>query len=154
MNATRRERLGVSLPPPDRRESLFERARLAGDMIVTSGFGPYWGGSHLYLGKVGPDLTVGQGQDAAWIAALNCLGAIRDVVGDLDQIDHVVRLTGWVNAPADFTEQPAVVDGASELLLEVLGARGRHARAALGMASLPHNIPVEVEVIAKVRRES
>ncbi len=152
--ADRRHRLGVDLPPPDERESLFTTAVLTGSLAVTSGFGPYWDGRHIFIGKVGSELTIEQGQDAAWISALNCLGALRDLLGSLDAIERIVRLTGWVNAGPEFTKQPAVIDGASSLLLEVLGERGQHTRAALGMASLPFNIPVELEVIAEVRNQS
>ena len=146
----RAARLGTSIPSRDLSGSLFVGARRAGDLVITSGFGPFLEGRHTHVGRVGLELTVEQAKDAAWIAALNCLGALRDAVGSLDRVASLVRVTGFVNAAEGFTTHPAVVDGASECVLAVLGSRGLHARAALGVASLPFNIPVEVELTAQV----
>ncbi len=101
-------------------------------------------------GKLGGELTVEQGQAAARICALNCLAVVRAALGELDRVAQVVKLTGFVASAPGFTQQSQVVNGASELLVEVFGERGRHARAAVGVAELPLGAPVEVELVVEV----
>jgi enamine deaminase RidA (YjgF/YER057c/UK114 family) len=101
-------------------------------------------------GKLGKDMDVQQGYEAARLTGLSILGRLKAELGDLDRVKRVVKLLGMVNSTLEFTEQPSVINGCSDLLVEVLGDAGRHARSAVGMASLPFNIPVEIEVIVEV----
>lgn len=126
--------------------------REVGDQLWVAGHGPFLGSEQTHYGKVGVDLTVEQGKVAARNAALSALASVKTYLGgSLDRVAGVVRVLGMVNAPPDFTDQPAVIDGASDLLLEVFGENGRHTRCAVGMGSLPFNMPVELEMILTVR---
>jgi enamine deaminase RidA (YjgF/YER057c/UK114 family) len=138
------------LDPPVRP---FERVRIVGDMAYVSGHGPTdEHGRVLFTGRVGRDLTTEEGYEAARRVVAACLGSLRDALdGDLDRIDQVVKILAFVNSAPDFHAQPQVVNGFTELLLEVLGDRGRHARSAIGTSNLPNNMAVEVEMIVKVR---
>jgi enamine deaminase RidA (YjgF/YER057c/UK114 family) len=103
------------------------------------------------MGKVGRDLTIEEGRAAARLVGLNVLASVRGTLGSLDRVVRVVKVLGMVNAPEDFTQQPQVVNGFSDLMVEIFGeARGKGARSAVGMGSLPNNIPVEVEAIFEV----
>jgi len=102
-------------------------------------------------GKVGVDLTVEEGYEAARLTGINILARLKGLVGDLDRIERIVKLLVMVNCPPDFGDHPAVANGCSDLMVEVFGDKGRHARSAVGMTSLPHQMPVEIEVIAEVR---
>jgi enamine deaminase RidA (YjgF/YER057c/UK114 family) len=102
-------------------------------------------------GKVGGDLTLEEGYECARIAALNCLAAAKSVIDDLDRVKQIVRLTGFVNSAVGFNEQPKVLNGASDLLVEIFGERGKHARLAIGTNELPLGAPVEVEMIVELR---
>ena len=106
----------------------------------------------LITGKVGADLDVDQGYEAARITALNLLGSLKHHVGDLDRVSRIVKLLCMVNCSPDFALQPAVANGASDFLVEVFGDRGKHARSAVGMAALPNNVCIEIEMIAEVAR--
>jgi enamine deaminase RidA (YjgF/YER057c/UK114 family) len=101
----------------------------------------------VFKGRLGADLTIDQGREAARLAALNVLAQVKAAVGELDRVAQVVRLTGFVNAAPDFTDHPQVVNGASDLMVEVLGDKGRHTRAAVGVSSLPMGCAVEVDAI-------
>jgi enamine deaminase RidA (YjgF/YER057c/UK114 family) len=101
-------------------------------------------------GKVGRDLTTEQAYEAAKVVMLNCLASVKRAIGDLDRVKRIVKLFGMVNCTADFIEHPQVINGASDLLVELYGEAGRHARSAVGMQQLPMNIPVEVEMIVAV----
>lgn len=102
-------------------------------------------------GKVGVDLTVEQGYDAARLAGLWCLGTLQDHLGDLDRVERILKVTGFVNASPGFDEHPKVINGCSDLLVAIFGERGRHARSAVGMGSLPKDLAVEIEMIVAVR---
>jgi enamine deaminase RidA (YjgF/YER057c/UK114 family) len=106
---------------------------------------------HDIRGKVGRDVTVEQGYEAAKFCALGLLAAVKQAVGDLDNVDRIVKLTGFVNAPEGFTDSPRVVNGASDLLVKLYGDQGQHARSAIGVAALPGNVPVEVEMVLAVK---
>lgn len=122
------------------------RTKQAGDLLFVSGHGTN------ILGKVGGDLTVADGYQAAREATINCLCAIKGAIGDLDLVADVVKVFGMVNSAPDFGEQPAVVNGASELLIEAFGEEiGSHARSAVGMGALPRGIAVEVEMIVRIK---
>ena len=109
--------------------------------------------THLHTGKVGRDVSVAAAYEHARLTGLNLLSVLHGAVGDLGRVQRIVKLLGFVNAVEDFTEHPAVINGCSDLLVEVLADKGHHARSAVGMSSLPFNIPVEIEVIVEVRDE-
>jgi enamine deaminase RidA (YjgF/YER057c/UK114 family) len=142
--------LGLELPAPPVPVAAYALAVRTGDLLYLSGTTCYRDGQPMYRGKVGRELSVQQGYDAARQTALNLLAVTRDHVGDLQHIAQVVKVNGYVNSAPGFIEQPAVINGASELLLAVLGDRGRHARTSIGVAELPGDIPVEIEMIVRV----
>ena len=120
-------------------------------MIFTSGQLPLKEGKLIYEGKVGADLTLEQGYEAARVTALNALAQIKAAVGDLEKIAQIVRLEGFVNSAPGFTGQPKVLNGASEFLIEVFGERGRHTRYAVGTSELPLNAPVELALTVEIK---
>ncbi|NLC37886.1 MAG: RidA family protein, partial [Clostridia bacterium] len=122
-----------------------------GNFIYTSGQIPLVNGELKFKGKVGKELTMEEGYEAAKICALNCLGVAKSLLGSLDKIERIVKVTGFVNSAPGFTSQPKVIDGASELLGEIFGEKGRHARSAVGVAELPVDAAVEVEMIIQVK---
>ena len=122
-----------------------------GNLLVVSGQVCQWNGERRYVGKLGAEISLEDGKAAARLCALNLLAqAKRALEGDLDRVRRVVRLGGFVNAVPGFTEQPQVVNGASDLMVEVFGEAGRHARAAVGVGSLPGGVAVEVEAVFEV----
>ncbi|MEP7198313.1 MAG: RidA family protein [Chloroflexota bacterium] len=127
-----------------------EPAVRTGNLVFTSGQVSRRG-DETYIGKVGADLTVEQGYAAARLCALNCLSAIKAIVGDLDQVTRVIKVLGMVNAADGFTDTPAVIHGCTDLLNELFGAAGRHARSAVGLYQLPQNVAVEIEMIVEVK---
>lgn len=139
--------LGLELP--ERRPlGLYAGAVRSGNLVFVSGGGPLGPGG-MMVGKVGADLDVTQGQEAAKLCALYCLSALQEEIGDLDKVARVVKLLGFVNSAPGFTQQHVVMDGASGLLVTLFGERGKHARSSVGMAELPMNIAVEVEMVVK-----
>ena len=154
MSAEERLReLGIELPEPAAPPGSYVPARRHGDLLAVSGQIPVTPGEPLPTGQCGVDVTVEEGYALARQCALNGLAAARAALGSLDRITGVVRVGGYVAAPADFTQHPAVVNGASELLVDIFGEAGRHARVAIGMASLPLGVPVEVEFLFAVAME-
>lgn len=143
--------MGLSLPTAAQPLGSYVPALRSGNLVFTSGQGPIRDGQLGLLGRVGQDLTVAQAQEAARRCALNCLAAVASVTGDLERVVRIVRLTGYVNSAADFTDQPAVVNGASDFLVELFGEAGKHSRTSVGVYQLPTGIPVEVDLIAEVR---
>jgi enamine deaminase RidA (YjgF/YER057c/UK114 family) len=123
----------------------------SGNLVFTAGQLPLVGGELRYSGQVGKDLSEEDGKKAAEISVLNCLSAIKGLIGDLDNIKRIVKLTAFIASPIDFYKQPAVANGASELLLKIFGDAGKHARSAVGVPSLPLNAAVEIEMIAEVK---
>jgi enamine deaminase RidA (YjgF/YER057c/UK114 family) len=121
-----------------------------GNLVFTAGQGPFQAGETPVTGKVGAELSVAQGQEAARATCLNGLAAIKGEIGDLTNIKRFVKLTVFVNSAPGFTDQPSVANGASELLEKVFGEAGRHARSAVGVAELPFNIPVEIEFVVEI----
>ena len=153
MTTTHSERLaglGLTLPPVAPPVAAYIPAVRTGNYIYTSGQLPLVDGKLQAVGKIGASLTVEEGAALARIATLNALAAAAEVAGSLDAIARIVKVTCFVASAPAFTEQAKVANGASELLIEVLGHAGRHARSAVGMAVLPLDSPVEVEVIAEV----
>lgn len=142
--------MGLTLPPPARPVASYVPAVRTGNLIYTSGQIPTRNGQLTRRGKVGLDLTEDDAYNEAQTCVLNALAAIKDVVGNLDSITQVVKVTGYVNSSSGFTDQSTVVNGASDLLEKLFGDRGRHARAAVGVRELPLNAAVEVDLIVEV----
>jgi enamine deaminase RidA (YjgF/YER057c/UK114 family) len=126
-------------------------ARRFGDLVFASGQTPTVDGVLTMRGKLGAEISVEQGQEGARISVLNCLATVAGLLGDLDRVEAVLKLTGYVASAPGFVDQPTVINGASVLLEQVLGDAGKHARAAIGMAELPGGAPVEVDLVLAVR---
>ncbi|SRR5258708_6767880 len=120
-----------------------------GNLLYLSGVGPNWGGK-VWKGQLGKEYTTPEGYEAARGCALNLLSATKSAIGELSRVRQVIKLLGMVNCVPGWTEQPQVVNGCSELLLELFGPKGQHARSAVGLAGLPGGIPVEIEMIVEV----
>ncbi|MEV0276685.1 RidA family protein [Streptomyces sp. NPDC050610] len=143
--------LGLSLPEVVPPLAAYQPAVRSGGYVHTSGQLPMVEGKLPLTGKVGADLTADQAKELARTCALNALAAVKSVTGNLDKIVRVVKVVGFVASATDFTGQPGVINGASELLGEVLGEAGVHARSAVGVAVLPMDSPVEVEIVVEVQ---
>jgi enamine deaminase RidA (YjgF/YER057c/UK114 family) len=143
--------LGFTLPKPPEPVAAYLPAVQVGDLLFLSGTTCYVDGEFLYTGRVGAELTLEEGYAAAQQTALNLLSVTKAELGDLDRVERVVKLNGYVNSAPEFDRQPEVINGASELLEKVFGERGKHARTALGVSTLPAHIPVEIELIVQVR---
>ncbi|MFE6049539.1 RidA family protein [Kitasatospora sp. NPDC056446] len=145
--------LGLTLPPVAAPVAAYVPALQSGEFVFTSGQLPVVGGKLPSTGKVGAEVSPEEAKELAQICALNALAAVKSVIGDLDRIERVVKVVGFVASAPDFTGQPGVVNGASELLGKVLGAAGVHARSAVGVAVLPLDAPVEVELQVRVKND-
>ncbi|HET9973399.1 MAG TPA: RidA family protein [Streptosporangiaceae bacterium] len=143
--------LGLTLPPVTAPVAAYVPAVQTGSYIYVSGQVPVADGKVAATGKVGAEVSTEDAAGLARICALNALAAAANVAGGLDNIGRIVKVVGFVASAPGFNAQPQVINGASELLIEVLGEDGRHARSAIGVAELPLNVPVEVELIAEVR---
>jgi enamine deaminase RidA (YjgF/YER057c/UK114 family) len=143
--------MGIVVPDAPKPVAAYVPAVKIGDMIYTSGQIPFVAGQLKYKGKVGRDISLEEGYDAAKVCAINALAAIKSLVGSLDQIEKIVKVVGFVNSAPGFTDQPKVINGASELLAAAFGEAGAHARSAVGVAELPVDSAVEVELIVKVK---
>jgi len=141
--------LGITLPPPTAPVGSFVPAVRTGNLLFVSGHASLGEDSPL-TGKVGRDVTVEQAAQAARQVAIDLLGTVAGALKDLDHVSRIVKLLGMVNSAEDFTEQPKVINGASNLLIEVFGERGKHARSAIGVAQLPANASVEIEMILEI----
>lgn len=146
----RQQQRGITLPEPGRPEGNYVPAVRAGNLVFLAGVGPRQPNGELVLGKVGRDLTVAQADQAARWCAVRSLANLKAAIGDLDKVVRVVKVLGMVNATPDFTQSPAVINGYSDLLVEVFGDKGRHARSAVGVATLPDGMAVEVEAVVEV----
>lgn len=145
------EELGYQLSAAGSANTPFVQAKLIpGGLVFTSGCTPRLNGQMAYTGKCGAELSIEDAQEAARICLVNCLGAVKSVAGDLDHIRQIVKMTGFVNSDLDFSGQPKVIDGASQLLKEIFGDKGAHARSAIGVAGLPGNAACEIELIVWV----
>ncbi len=142
--------LGLALPPPQTPVANYVRAVRTGNLIFLAGHLPVENGTIVHQGKLGRDMDVETGYRAARLVMLNCLASLKEAIGDLDRVQRVVKLLGMVNSAPDFTEQPQVMNGASDLLVQIFAERGRHARSAVGMAGLPSGVAVEIEMIVEV----
>jgi enamine deaminase RidA (YjgF/YER057c/UK114 family) len=143
----RLQQLGLELPAVATPLANYVPFRIAGQMLYVSGQGPRLpDGSHI-LGRLGRDTTVEEGYAAARLTGLHLLAVAKQALGELSRVEAVIKLLGMVNAEPDFGDQPKVINGCSDLLVEVFGEAGRHARSAVGMGSLPNRISVEIEAI-------
>jgi len=146
----RLKNLGISLPVAAAPAANYVPFAQTGSLLLTSGQLPLENGKLVHTGQVGDKLTVAHGQVAARACAVNILAQAKAALGDLEKIKRIVKITVFVSSTADFVEQHLVANGASDLLVAVLGDAGKHARSAVGVASLPLNAPVEVEAIIEV----
>jgi enamine deaminase RidA (YjgF/YER057c/UK114 family) len=142
--------MGHSIPAISPAIANYVGAVRTGNLVFVSGHGPIRDGKWEFIGKLGRELDVEAGQQAAQLVILNCLASLKAEIGSLDRVVRIVRLFGMVNSAPDFTQQPAVIDGASNLLVELFGDRGRHSRSAVGMGSLPLGISVEIEMVVEI----
>ncbi len=143
----RLKELGIELPPPVQPVATYVRYVRTGDLLFVSGTGP---GPHAPRGKVDADVSVDEAYGVAREVGLSILATARDALGDLDRIKRVVKVLGMVNSSPDFDRQPQVINGCSDLFVEVLGEAGRHTRSAVGMGALPDRIAVEIECTIEV----
>ena len=146
----RLKELGIELAKPTTPMGSYVNAVRTGNLLYMAGKGPGLPGKPLPVGKVGRDFSLEQANRLARDTGLSILGALKAELGDLDRVKRIVKVLGMVNAVPDFGHQPEVINGCSDLFVSVFGERGRHARSAVGMASLPRGIPVEIEVILEV----
>jgi enamine deaminase RidA (YjgF/YER057c/UK114 family) len=142
--------LQIELPPPPQPLATYVPAVQAGNLLFLSGVLPMRDGQLAFSGKLGRDLTVEQGMEAARLALLNALAIAKQELGSLDRITRVVKVVGYVASAEGFVQQPQVINGASDLLVAIFGEVGRHARVAVGAAELPRGAPVEIEVILSI----
>ncbi len=143
------EKMGLEIPEMPEPVASYLPGVKAGNFLFISGQLPADAEGLQYTGQVGSDLTVEQGYEAARLCALRCIAVMRGELGDLSRVKRVAKVTGFVTAAPDFTDHPQVVNGASDLLLEVFGEAGKHARAAVGMSGLPLGAAVEVEMVVE-----
>jgi enamine deaminase RidA (YjgF/YER057c/UK114 family) len=142
--------LKIELPPVGKPIANYVHAVRSGNLLFLVGKGPSNAEGTFTTGKVGKDLTLEEGKAAARLTALNQLAVLKAELGDLNKIKRIVKVLGMVNCEADFKDHPKVINGFSDLMVEVFGEKGRHARSAVGMCSLPNNMAVEIELIVEV----
>jgi enamine deaminase RidA (YjgF/YER057c/UK114 family) len=143
-------KLGLTLPPAPAPVASYVPFTRSGNILFVSGQIPLEGGKPTFIGQLGASLTIEEGQAAARLCTLNAFAQLKAAAGDLDRVRRVLRLVGYVACASDFTDAHKVMNGASELLAEVLGEAGRHARSAVGVAVLPLGVPVEVELTVEL----
>ncbi len=143
--------LGYSLPEPPKPIASYVPSVRVGKLLFVSGVLPLVNDRPLYTGKLGREVTLEQGYEAAKVAALNALSIIKSSLGSLEKVRRVVRLVGYVASVEGFNEQPKVVNGASDLLIQVFGDKGKHSRVAVGVMELPRGAPVEIEMIVQTK---
>lgn len=145
------EELGLTLPTSTEPMASYVKTVKTGNLLFVSGHGPYNDGIVKRTGKVGRELTVEEGYQAARNTALALLATVKAAINDLDEIKRIVKLLGMVNCTEDFGDSPKVINGCSDLLVEIFGESGKHARSAVGMQALPGQIPVEIEMILEIK---
>ena len=149
----RLKELGIELPKTPKPVAAYVPAKTFGNLVYTSGQDCRIDGVLKYTGKVGKDLTLEQGIDAARQVAINLIGVLKDHIGDLDRVKQVVKMLAFVNSADGFTDQPYVINGASELLIQAFGEAGKHARSAISANELPFDTPVEIELLVELKPE-
>jgi enamine deaminase RidA (YjgF/YER057c/UK114 family) len=143
--------LGIQLIKPTPPIANYVKAVRVGNLVYLSGHGPDKPEGGVVTGKVGSDLTLEQGRDAARLAGISLLSTLKAEIGDLNKVKRIVKVMGMVNSVPTFDKHPAVINGFSDLMVEVFGENGKHARSAVGMSSLPNNIAVEIEMIVELK---
>jgi enamine deaminase RidA (YjgF/YER057c/UK114 family) len=146
----RLKELGIILPAAAKPVATYVPAKRVGNLVYTSGNDCRVNGVLKYTGKLGSDVTVEQGYEAAKITMINLLAVLKEHLGDLDRVKQVVKILGFVNSADGFVEQPFVINGASDFLVEVFGEKGKHARSAISSNELPFNTSVEIEMIIEI----
>ena len=147
------QEMGIDIPGQTKSMGNYVTVRRLGNLLYLSGNGPMRDGKVLCSGRLGENLSVEEGYEAARQTAINIIGVLKHELGDLDWVEKFVKLLGFVSSTNDFYDQPKVINGASDLFVEVFGEKGRHARSAVGTSVLPFNLPVEIEVIVEVKEE-
>ncbi|MAM44921.1 MAG: hypothetical protein CL703_04445 [Chloroflexi bacterium] len=142
--------LGITLKSPPSPVANYIPVQQTGNLIYLSGQGPRNENGEFITGKVGSDITAEEAYDLARNTAINLLSAMNAYLGSLDRVSKIVKVLGMVNAVQDFTDHPKVINGCSDLFVEVFGEKGKHARSAVGMGSLPNNMAVEIEIIVEI----
>ena len=143
--------LGVTLPSPPMPVASYVPSTISGNIVFISGQIPIADGAIKYIGKLGVDVPLEAGQAAAQLCAINVLAQLKAAIGDLDRVTRCLKLGVFINAAPDYTQQPEVANGASDLFAAVFGDAGKHARAAVGMGSLPRGVAVEVDAIFEIK---
>jgi enamine deaminase RidA (YjgF/YER057c/UK114 family) len=146
----RLKQLGIFIPAASKPVAAYVPGLAAGDLLFVSGQLPVFDGQLLYAGRVGQDLSLADGQAAARTAVINCLAVLNDMIQSWDNLLQVIKITGYVQSADSFHDQHLVINGASQLLLDIFGDRGRHTRAAVGVNALPLNAACEVEMICQI----
>ena len=155
MNIERRLReLGLELPEVPTPGGSYVPVQILGNIAFTSGQTALINGERRYLGKVGKEVSLEEGALSARDACLNCLASLKKELGTLDAVGRIIKVVGYVNSAPGFIQQPEVVNGASDLLVQLWGEHGRHARSAIGVAELPVNTSVELEMIVEIKKEA
>jgi enamine deaminase RidA (YjgF/YER057c/UK114 family) len=145
-----KEIMGYELPVAPKPLASYVPATKSGNLIFTSGQLPIKDGKLIAEGKVGKDILEDKASECARLSVINCLSAVKAVIGDLDCIEQIVKLVVFVNSAVNFTGQPKIANGASDFLVQILGDKGKHSRSAVGVSELPLNSPVEVEMIVRI----
>jgi len=146
----RLDALNIILPSPPKPVGSYVAVVITGKLAFVSGQIPIKDGKVIYAGKVSKDLSVDDAQKAARLCVINALAQLKAELGSLDRISKIVKVSGFVNSPPEFTDHPKVINGASDLLFEIFGQNGQHARIAVGVSSLPLNSAVEIDLIAEI----
>lgn len=146
--------LGLTIPEPPRPVGAYVPYVITGSYVFIAGEGATVNDEFVYTGKVGRDLTLREGYEAARIAGLNCLASLNAALGNLNRVGRIVKVVGYVNSIPAFTEHPKVINGASELFLSIFQEKGQHVRVAIGVSGLPGDSAVEVSLIAKLKEQT
>lgn len=144
------EKRNLSLPPSPPEGGIYTKVKQVGNILYVSGQGPTFKGKPLYIGKVGGEISLKEGQEAAEVCAMNIMSCLHEYLGDLNKVKNVVKLLAFVASAEGFGEQPKVINAASGLFEDIFGEKGKHARSAIGTNELPANIPVEIEAIIEI----
>lgn len=146
----RLKELGIKLPPPSKPMANYEMTARLGNALYTSGAGYMRDGRPMVTGKLGKEVSLEQGYEAARETGLQLISNLQAELGSLDKIKRFVKVLGFVNSTDDFIRQPEVINGASDIVMEIFGEKGKHARSAIGVNTLPFDIPVEIELIVEL----
>lgn len=146
----RLKELNITLPAPTPPSGSFAKTVRVGNLVFTSGHGPVKPDGTMVQGRLGADLTIEQGQEAARLTGIALLTSLKAEIGDLNKVKRIVKVLGMVTSTPEFTDQPKVMNAFSDMMVDIFGDKGKHARSAVGMAALPGNIAVEIEMVVEV----